>query len=141
MHARGFSLIEIIVVTGLFVVLVGLGIAMGMETFQGTLFRSEREMVVSLLQKARSRALANTYQSAWGMCMIDDAYIIFRGTACVEGTATNERIPKGSRSAVTFSAPIVFAPVTGTTAGGTVTVTEDARTTTLDINHEGTINW
>lgn len=139
----GFTLIEILIAMAIFLLLVGLGLFMSMDAYRGYSFRSERDVVVSLLQKARSRSMANIHQSAWGVCTINSTYIVFRGTACVAGAATNETLPVSSSATVAglLSPGVVFSQLGGTTTATTVTVTEGTRVSTISINHEGTINW
>lgn len=138
---RGFTLIEIIIVVALFSALVSFGLFMSMETYRGTLFRSERSIVVSALEKARSRALANMYQTPWGVCFVAPNYVIFRGTSCAPDLETNETIPANAANPAIFSAPIVFSQLAATTTGGSVTLAQDGRTTTITVNYEGAISW
>lgn len=138
---RGFTLLEIIVVIAIFSVLITLGLFMSMDTFRGTNHRSEESTVVSLLEKARSRALANIYQTPWGVCYIAPEYVIFRGTSCTALLSTNETIPASVANPAIFSAPIVFSQLSATTTGGTVTIVQDERISTITINYEGTIDW
>ena len=65
----GLTLIEVLVVMGMIVILVGLGLVLSMDTFRGFTFRSERDTLVALLQQARSQAINN-------VCL---------GTACTNG--------------------------------------------------------
>lgn len=139
--SSGFTLIEIIVVIAIFSALVTLGLFMSMDTLRGTLHRSERDIVVSMLEKARSRALANIYQTPWGVCANAPDYIIFRGTSCTTLLSTNETIPASAANPAIFSAPIVFSQLSATTTGGTVTIVQDGRTSTIIVNHEGAIDW
>jgi len=55
----GFSLIETLVVVGLFGMLIALGLLLSMDAWRGTSFQSEQDIVISLLYKARSRAISN----------------------------------------------------------------------------------
>lgn len=138
---RGFTLLEVIVVVAIFSILATLGLFMGMDTFSGTLRRSERDIVVSMLQKARSRALANTEQSSWGVCYSAPDYVLFRGTMCTAGLSTNEPTPAHATNPATFSAPVVFSQLSATTTGGVVTVVEGTRTSTITITAAGAISW
>ncbi len=139
--SSGFTLVEIIVVIAIFSTLVTLGLFMSMDTLRGTTHRSERDIVVSMLEKARSRALANIYQTPWGVCANASDYIIFRGTSCTAGLSTNEIISASAANPAIFSAPIVFSQLSATTTGGTVTIVQDGHTNTITINHEGAIDW
>lgn len=141
MSMRGFTLIEILIVIAIFSVLISLGLFMSMETFRGTLNRSERDIVVNLLQKARSRALANIQQASWGVCYIAPEYIIFRGSECISGLPTNETVPANTANSIVFSSPIVFSQLSATTTGGSITITQNGRTAAIIVNQEGMIDW
>ena len=142
-HGRGFTLVEIVVVLAIFGLLVGLGLFMSMDAYRGFNFRSERDVVVSELQRARSHAMANRYGKAWGVCYIAPDYIVFRGTACVAGASTNELLSAAPSVTITGLNPpgVVFSQLSGATTATTIQITQDNRTTTVSINHEGTINW
>lgn len=144
LNNKGFTLIEIIVVIAILTGLMGLGLFMSMDSYRAYLSRSERDTVVSLLERARSHAMANIYQTPWGVCYISPNYIIFRGTTCTAGAATNEATPANPGVAISgldSTSPIVFSQLSGSTAGGVVIVTEQGRVSTITINYEGTIIW
>jgi Tfp pilus assembly protein FimT len=140
--ARAFTLIELLIVIGLTTALFALGAVINFDGYRASLSRSERDTVLALLTRARSNAMANTYQTPWGVCYIAPNYIIFRGVTCSAGAATNE--PTGASADVTVTglsaaSPIVFTQLSGTTTGGTVTITQQGRTYNLTINYEGGI--
>ena len=147
--SKGFSLLEILVTMAIFAALAGLGLFMSMDVYRGASFRSERDVFVSLLQRARSRALANINQLPHGLCYDDVSlsYVLFRGATYVAGASTNEMVPTNSK--VSFSgfplcssgAGIVFTQLTATTTETNIAVTENARTETVSTNSEGTIVW
>src|ERR1051326_7870488 len=74
---RGMTLIEMIVVIAIITILFATGVVMSMEAFRGYTRRSERDVIVSILQRARSRAMANVGQHAWGACFDGSNYYIF----------------------------------------------------------------
>ncbi len=141
---KGFTLIEILVVIAILAMLIGLGLFMSMDSYRAYLSRSERDTVVSLLERARSRAMANSFQTTWGLCYIAPNYIIFRGSTCATGAATNEATPgnpAASISGLSDTSPVVFSQLAGTTTGAVVTIVEQSKVSTITINHEGTIIW
>ena len=142
---KGFTLIEIVVVIAIFSMIAVLGLFMTLDTFRGTQYRSERDTVVAVLEKARSRAMANINQTAWGVYYdsTSHSYIIFRGTTYDSGASTNEAVPGNAAVTITglSSSGVVFSQLTGNTTATTVTVTQDARTSSITINNEGTILW
>lgn len=155
----GFTLIEIIVTLAIFTAIFGLGLFMTMDTYRGFNFRSEPSTAVSVLQKARSRAINNYYQTPHGVCYdgTSHSYIIFRGANYTAGAGTNEAVEGGSGATVSGFPPctpvgspwIVFEQLTGkltprltpATAQLGITISQDTRTTTIHINNEGRINW
>ena len=143
-HSTGFTLVEILVAVAIFGVIISLGLLMSMETLRGTTFRSERDTMVAVLQKARSRAMANINQSPWGVHyqMSDHTYTIFRGSAFAAGAPTNE-VVQGNKDASTTPSlyNVVFTQLSGTTNPLSVIVEENSRNTTLSVNYEGTIIW
>jgi len=137
-------LIEIIVVIAILTGLIGLGLFMSMDSYKAYLSRSERDTVVSLLQRARSRAMANSFQTSWGVCYIAPDYIVFRGATCTAGAATNEATPGNPSATITgmsSASPVVFAQLSGAASAATITVTENAKVATITILYEGTIIW
>ncbi len=124
--------------------LVGFGLGINIDTYKGYLFRSERSILVSTLERARSRAINNFYETTHGVCYIAPNYIIFRGTTCAEGAPSNEVIPENSVVTVTGlsqASPVIFDQLSGRTAEKQITLTGGGRTTEISINSEGTINW
>jgi prepilin-type N-terminal cleavage/methylation domain-containing protein len=137
----GFTLIEIIVVIAIFSALILFGLFMSMETLRGTLQRSERDTIVSLLERARSRAMNNIEQASWGMCYLAPDYVVFKGTVCSAAAVIDTVAASPGTATTGLLAGIVFSQLAGTTTPATVTVTQGIRTSTIEINYEGTIIW
>jgi prepilin-type N-terminal cleavage/methylation domain-containing protein len=142
---KGFTLIETLIVLAIFGALVGLGLFMSMETFSGTLHRSEREVVVGLLQKARSRAMNNIEQAPWGVCYQGSDYLVFKGSTCsasaaIDRVEANSGVAATSDFAHTFPV-VVFTQLSGTTTATSTTIVEGERSATISITYEGTIEW
>ena len=157
-HDKGFTLLETLVVMGIFIVLMGVGGVIGFNAYKGYLFRSERSTAVSVLERARSRAMANYNQKKHGVKYdnVTDPdhpkYIIFEGNSYVEDPS-NEII-EGSPNASTTLDVIVFDQLTGNpnpSASGPATgceddeksikVSEGDKESYVCINNEGRINW
>lgn len=146
---RGFTLIEIIVVIAIFSILITLGLFMSIDTFRGAFHRSEVDVIVSVLQKARSRAMNNIEQSTWGVCYLAPQYLILKNSSTCDSAsaadtfAANPSVAEASKFNNTPSTfPIVvFSQLSGATAEKSFDVVQDARTSTISINHEGTITW
>jgi Tfp pilus assembly protein FimT len=142
---KGFSLFEILITTTIFTMLIGIGLLMSMETLRSTVHRSEEVVIVSFLQKARSRAMNNVEQSSWGVCYLPPNYALIRGSLCTSLAVTdtieaNATVATESHFISTFP-QIIFAQLSGRTASTTFTIVQDTRTAIISINNEGTILW
>ena len=136
---RAFSLVEILITVALFTILIGLGLFMSMETFRGVGQRSEQEVIVSLLEKARSRAMNNIQQSPWGVCAQAGVYAVFKGTTCNTLGDTFPANPNATTAGLISG--VVFTQLSGTTTPTVITLTQNSRTSTITIPYEGTLIW
>ena len=145
----GLTLIEVLVVMGIVVLLIGLGLLVSMDAYRGYIYRHERLVLVSVLEKARSRAMNNIHQTAWGACYdsANKQYIIFqdpKAGACA-ANADDDTIPANPGAIITIAPldKVVFAQLSGRVlAEQTVTLTESGHAPfIITINTEGTIIW
>lgn len=131
-----------LVVIALLAMMAALGAFVGFDAYRASLSRSEHDVIVSLLERARSLAMANVYQTSWGVCYIAPDYILFRGTSCTGTQSTDERTEAAADVSIVGlspGTPVVFSQLSGTTTGATIEVTEQERTTDIIVNHEGAI--
>lgn len=103
-----FSLLELVLATGIFIILLGIG---GIFSFGGKLsfeVDEESRKMVSVLRSAQSRAMAREYGSAWGVrfdntSATSSRYQVFWGSAYGSATKTDEIfLPEG----IQYIAPI-----------------------------------
>lgn len=139
-YRKGFTLIEIIVAVAILAIVISFASFVDLNSFTGDNFLNERARIVSVLERARSRAMANLLDSNYGVCYIAPNYSIFEGNTCV----SDETIPANTNIASNASSSfptIVFNRLTGDTSGGTIHITDGTKQADITINHEGTINW
>lgn len=147
---RGMSLIEVIVVIAILTILFAIGVFMSMQGFQNYSRRSERDVIVSIFERARSRALANVDQHRWGVCYETGtkSYVVFAGAYA--SAYSKDTIAANSGVTLSYSGSpifdcaqggIAFSQVAATTTAATITVTEGAITSTITTNIEGRIDW
>lgn len=139
---RGLTLIEVLVVMSILIFILSLGLFVTFDAYRGYIFRSERFVVISVLEKARSRAINNYHQTPWGACYdsVGNQYIIFQNSNCATG-GRNEAIPASSVATTTGFSAIVFSQLSGTTTGISFKISNGISSSTISINTEGTINW
>jgi len=134
--ARGFTLIEAVVVIGLLAAVAGIGLFGSLGMYRASSLEDERDLLVSLLERARSHALANLHESSHGVCAEEDRYVVFRVPFIVE-----EESPRNSSIASDLSACIVFAARSATTSPAEITLMSGEASAVITINGEGAIGW
>ena len=150
-------MIEILVVMAIFVIIAGFALFVSMDSFRGFSFRSERDTIITLLQKARSQAVSNVCLGS--SCADGKAhgvhydlgidchpgsryYLIFQGsTFAGRDSAVDECVSVNSNAAVTMSGDIIFNQLDGASNGGTVNISADFHSSTTTITSDGQIIW
>ncbi|OGI60834.1 hypothetical protein A2814_03420 [Candidatus Nomurabacteria bacterium RIFCSPHIGHO2_01_FULL_38_19] len=139
----GFTLIEIIVVIGILIVIISFGIIVDFSSLTFGTFQTEESKIISVLERARSRSMANMFDTTHGVCYLAPNYVIFRGT-CIVGASTNELILANTNIAEnsgTIFPTLVFDRLTGNTTEDIIIITDGVKTKEITINNEGAINW
>ncbi len=149
----GFTLIEMIIAIAILVFIFSFGIFISINSYKGYIFRSEKAVVVSILERARSRALNNMFETSHGVCFVSPNYIIFRGSSCDPADPLNEVIPANTSVSITGLeeiSPVVFEQLSGKlipqlspqSQEYEIELEQDGRAPeTISINNEGRINW
>lgn len=142
---EAFTLMELLVVASMVTMLFGSTFFIGIDSYKRYVFRTEQQIVVSVLEKARSRAMNNIHQSAHGVCFHGLNYVIFR-SACVANDPMNEYIPANkliaqSSNFDTLFPIVLFSQSTVTTTPVKIEITDGIRIADIVINYEGTILW
>lgn len=150
-NVHGFSLIEVMVVITMITLLAGVGLVMNLGDFRSYLFRDERNVLVTVLQKARSQAVNNvcigsgcTNGLPHGVHLAPGKYTIFQGSSFDPDTSTNQEIEGNGNIALTYTtSDIVFGQLSGQVVGGWSVVLGDAygHATTVSVNKEGRIDY
>jgi prepilin-type N-terminal cleavage/methylation domain-containing protein len=141
--ARGFTLIEVLLVIALLTIAAGATLIIGTDSIGRSTARSERDLVVTLLQTARAEAMANTDEVPHGLHVGSDAYFLFKGASYVSSDPTNRSYVKEDAVLVSGPTDIVFEQLSGsvTTGGGTLLFTDSGQTASTSVNAEGRIDW
>lgn len=150
----GFTLIEVLIVLGIFSVLGGIGVFASLDTYRGYAFRSERDTLVSLLAKARSESMSNICLGAGcvggkthGVLVTADEYILFQGiSSTMRNQDVDERVPivyRGLMVASSSLVEVVFSQLSGDVAAtGTITLIDAVgHNSVIGISQEGRISW
>ncbi len=144
-RSNGFSIIEILVAIGILVLLMGIGLFLSMDFYRTYSFNYDKDIVISILQKARNQAVSNINQSSYSV-YYDDAkkeLVIFEGSVYVPNDPSNESIPI-ERLGIAWSGIINFEQLTGNVAAAPLEITlisVGKPPLTITINEQGRINY
>ena len=140
---EGFTILEVSIVIGLFAILITLGLLLSMDVWHGSSFQSEQDIVLSLLYKARSRAVSNINESNHGLYIdeLNQQYILFEGPDYASAVATTSFDMGNGLDFSPDSPEIVFIARTGITDDESFTMSGQGKSRTFDINPEGGITW
>jgi prepilin-type N-terminal cleavage/methylation domain-containing protein len=152
-YLTGFTLIEVLVVMGLLAAIAGLVSFANFDSWRGYTFRSERNLLVSVLHKARSQSISNiclgsaltcTDGKPHGVKIQGDKYIIFQGASFIaRDAAFDQNIDAAGTVSHAGISEVVFAQLSGDAVGtaGDIIFDDGIRTVTISINNEGRINF
>lgn len=152
----GLTLIEILVVLGILAVIGSFSVIMGIDGYRRQIFRSDRDVLITALQHARSKAISNiclgsgcSNGKSHGVYIGTNTYVMFQGlcyaSPCVRDPndvsvdTVIEADPNVERSGIS---EIVFEQLSGDASTvGNIILTEDGHTSTITIGSEGQIIW
>ena len=147
--ARGFSLLEVLLVLAMLGIIAGSTILFSLGSYQSTLLQSERNTIVLQLQIARSEALQNIDNQPHGVAFNPasySGYVLFSGVSfATSDPVTHIRVSQRAGIVLATSTPseIIFTQLSGrTNFTGKVTLLDSMRTsasTSITINYEGAI--
>ncbi len=143
---KGFSIIEMLVVIGILLLLIQIGLFISLDFYGTYSYSSVRNELVTILNKARSRAMVNLNQSNHGIKILDNpaSLVIFQGYSYASRTAELDEFFSLSISPeISGMSEVVFNQITGnaTVTGGNLNYTAGPKTGVISINSEGLIIW
>lgn len=147
--AKGFTLLEVLLVVGIIALLGGSVAALDIRTYFGAAFVSEQQRIVTLLHRARADAQSNMGEVPHGLSLYPPdnsrAYVLFSGASSTTDPASHAVFEAGySVSIEGAPVEIIFEPLTGrSNYAGTLMVRDYQRgvSAPITINHEGAISW
>ena len=144
LNQKGFSLIEILVAITLLAVLAGFGLVVSLDSYREFTYRSQQELLLSLLERARALSLENINQMPHGL-HIDSAaavYTLFQGSDFARRDVGEDLVFSGNPG-INFSglSEVVFTQLSATTSAGSIILQDSAHPkAAIILNNEGQIN-
>ena len=140
---QGFTLVEVLIVLGLFGVLFGIGLPISLDSYRSYILTSETKNLLSVMRRARSLAVANDHEISHGVSLENDRFVLFQGLSFAgRDPAFDENYPKSPSVTITGFGEIVFSQISGLpNATTTIILKNDLNEQTISINEYGTIFW
>lgn len=139
---RGFTLIEVILVIGLSVVLIGAFSFLGAQTIRNQEFERAEEIIKSEIFDAQAKSISGTDDSNWGVAFMESQIISFRGSSYVGRDTRYDNIVDFSDAVIISGASeVVFNRIDGGTLFPiTLTISAGGRTGHISVNTHGAIS-
>ena len=139
---RGLSLIEIILAMALIAIIFAIGLPVSLNFYRSYSFQAEVNTVISLLEQARSLAMTNHNESAWGLYIDSDRFTVFRGLDYAGRYAPADRFfDRAGGIAIAGNNEMIFNQLSGRTNAANIIISGSGRTANININSEGAINY
>jgi prepilin-type N-terminal cleavage/methylation domain-containing protein len=143
-YTSGLTLVEVLVVMSIIAFVLLFGFLVDINYYRRELSASETAVLVSTLQKVRSRAMNNIEANAHGVYLNEpDAYVLFRGNFYDSGNPQNERIPRNPNIILTSDfSEVYFEQLSGNPSViGDIVLSDGVKTETVSLRSEGLIDW
>ncbi|MBL8029900.1 MAG: hypothetical protein JNN11_01495 [Candidatus Doudnabacteria bacterium] len=138
----GFSLLEVLVSMGVFFSIMTLGLLFGFDFYKTYIFYSERDVLISVLQEARSKSMANINQVPYGVRLEESEYILFQGNYNNIFTESDYVYHLYPGMVLSGDIEVKFNQLSGRTDGGKIfSLSDGHRSAAIYINQEGLIDW
>lgn len=148
----GFTLIEILVSIAILAIILTLGLFVSLDFYKSYAFHSEKNTIVSILQKARGQSLNNIDQTRHGVHFEPDvsnpqrvaSYTIFEGSNYVQNDQNNIIVAASYGVLITSPAlpfDVIFDQLSGSSSDKTIIVSNGVNPYNITVNSEGQIDW
>lgn len=139
----GLTLIELLVALSLLALIFGWGLLSSIGFYRRVTLQGERDNILSLLRRARAKAVDNIAESHHGLSVGSATYTLFRGDSYAARAASyDENFPRSGAVALSGLSEVVFQALSGdSTVSGTITISDGITNFTITLNSEGRINW
>ncbi len=142
---RGFTLIEIFVVIGIVLVLMGLTIPVGLQFLRNEQLISAVDDVMQTLRRAEERSRIQEFDSSYGIFFTSSGFTLFKGSSYGTRDAAYDEIyslPSGLQATTNLSGgDVVFGKLTGIPdESGLISLANSVGSETIEINSAGRIS-
>ena len=141
-RSRGFSIIEILIVFGLVMILVGMTTPVGFRYYQVQLLDESVSLIFDTLLRAQQYALLQKNDSAFGVYFNNGEFVLFEGDSFVSRDQDkDESFVFSEDISIIGSQEIVFSKREGVpSATGTITISSGSLAEYIEVNSVGRVD-
>ena len=133
-------MIELVVVLAIFGAIMIMGLFFDFTFYRGSSLNADVDIFVSVLQRARAKAINNINESNHGIYIGPDDYVLFQGevyTDPLRDKSFDQNISRHSGLLFNIS-ELVFSRISGNSSfEGDIIITGSNKIATISLNHEG----
>jgi type II secretory pathway pseudopilin PulG len=140
----GFTLIEITIVIALIIIIFGFGLTISFDSYRKDYLKTERDTLISILQKARGESINNINDIPHGFYFDGTDYVLFEGFSYDSRDVSQDlKIAKNPSITIDGLKEVIFEQLSGNANSvGDITLNNGIDPTiSININQEGRINW
>ncbi|MDP3999235.1 MAG: prepilin-type N-terminal cleavage/methylation domain-containing protein [bacterium] len=139
-NKKGFTLFEMLLAISILIILLAITLPISLNFYNIYQFDSEVGTLISLLEKARSSALANRNESAHGFYFSSTTFVIFQGSSySSRAAALDKTFSRTGNVYLSGPSELVFSALSGQTSSSTYNLSNGPRSENVYVNSEGTI--
>lgn len=140
---KSFALLELLITLGVLAMILAVSWPLMTNMYLSFQITSERDNLIGVLRKAQSLSFTNQDQSPYGVYLLENQYVVFKGDSYANREpASDEKFAKPSDITINGLSEIVFIPLSGIpNATGTFNLSNNRQNLSIQINEEGTINY
>ncbi|PJE50775.1 MAG: hypothetical protein COV29_03535 [Candidatus Yanofskybacteria bacterium CG10_big_fil_rev_8_21_14_0_10_36_16] len=138
---------EVVFSMAIISLIASLGLFLSMDFYRGYAFSAERDTAVSVLHRARAKAMANINESKHGVKIEDDRYVLFQTDSDFIGrdSSYDQNIPFEQNTVFSGDTNVViFNQLSGNTgfvSNNVILISDGFKIATISINFEGGIDY
>ncbi len=139
----GFTLLELLLVIGILALLIITSLPLVINFYKIRALGVHENGIVQTLRRAQLKAMSVEDDSSFGVYLTSEKYVLFKGNFYgIRDTAYDEIFDLPNNLSVIGPSEIVFSKLRGTPSDtGTIILTIDNRSETININEVGKINY
>lgn len=143
-------MLEVIMVMAIFILVSGFALLFSMDSFQSSTFHSDRDLFVSILQRARAQSISNMCTAAGctdgkphGVTVVGNTYVLFEGSSYATRASDADSVFEAHAGVTRFGdSEVVFAQLTGIpTVQREFVHTGTGHISTTTVQSNGRITW